>query len=293
MNVNGGTFEPIRTLRLPRGRTLELGRRTLIMGILNVTPDSFSDGGRYATVQAALEQARRLLAEGADILDVGGESTRPGSAAVDAEEELRRVLPALRAIRGEYPDVPISIDTYKAAVAREALAAGADIVNDVWGLKADPGMARVVAEAGCPVVLMHNRDRAEYAGDLLAEMTADLRESIGLAVAAGIDRLQIVLDPGIGFAKTYVHNLEAMRRLGELQQLELPILLGTSRKTFIRTTLGLPADDVVEGTGATVALGIAQGCGIVRVHDVLPMKRIAAMTDAIVRVRPGEESSRS
>lgn len=293
MNVNGGTFEPIRTLRLPRGRTLELGRRTLIMGILNVTPDSFSDGGRYATVQAALEQARRLLAEGADILDVGGESTRPGSAAVDAEEELRRVLPALRAIRGEYPDVPISIDTYKAAVAREALAAGADIVNDVWGLKADPGMARVVAEAGCPVVLMHNRDRAEYAGDLLAEMTADLRESIGLAVAAGIDRRQIVLDPGIGFAKTYEHNLEAMRRLGELQQLELPILLGTSRKTFIRTTLGLPADDVVEGTGATVALGIAQGCGIVRVHDVLPMKRIAAMTDAIVRVRPGEESSRS
>lgn len=293
MNVNGGTFEPIRTLRLPRGRTLELGRRTLIMGILNVTPDSFSDGGRYATVQAALEQARRLLAEGADILDVGGESTRPGSAAVDAEEELRRVLPALRAIRGEYPDVPISIDTYKAAVAREALAAGADIVNDVWGLKADPGMGRVVAEAGCPVVLMHNRDRAEYAGDLLAEMTADLRESIGLAVAAGIDRRQIVLDPGIGFAKTYVHNLEAMRRLGELQQLELPILLGTSRKTFIRTTLGLPADDVVEGTGATVALGIAQGCGIVRVHDVLPMKRIAAMTDAIVRVRPGEESSRS
>jgi dihydropteroate synthase len=286
MNGNAETgISTIRNLRLPRGRTLELGRRTLIMGILNVTPDSFSDGGRYVTAEAALEQARRLLAEGADILDVGGESTRPGSAAVDAGEELRRVLPALRAIRGELPDVPISIDTYKAAVAREALAAGADIVNDVWGLKADPGMARVAAEAGCPVVLMHNRARAEYAGDLLAEMAADLRESIELADAAGIDRSQMVLDPGFGFAKTYEHNLEAMRRLGELRQLELPILLGTSRKSFIQKTLGLSADDVIEGTGATVALGIAQGCDMVRVHDVLPMKRVVEMTDAIVRAR--------
>jgi dihydropteroate synthase len=278
-------LQRVRSLALPSGLTLELGRRTLVMGILNVTPDSFSDGGRYTTVEAAVEQARRMAAEGADILDIGGESTRPGAARVDAEEELRRVLPAIRAVRRELPHMPISIDTYKAEVARQAVAAGADIINDVWRLTADPDMPRTAAELGCPVIVMHNRERAEYAGDLIAEMAKDLQASIELAVQAGVDPSRIVLDPGIGFAKTYEHNLEVMRRLGELIGLlsDYPMLLATSRKSFIRTTLGLPVDDVVEGTAATVALGIAQGCDIVRVHDVKPIRRIADMTDAIVR----------
>jgi dihydropteroate synthase len=279
------TPQHARILALSGGRSLELGRRTAVMGILNVTPDSFSDGGRYTTVEAAVRQALRMAEEGADILDIGGESTRPGFARVDAEEELRRVLPAIRAVRRELPHMPISIDTYKAEVARQALAAGADIINDVWRLTADPDMPRVAAEFGCPVILMHNRERAEYDGDLIAEMVRDLQASIELAVRAGVDPGRIVLDPGIGFAKTYEHNLEVMRRLGELIGLlpDYPMLLATSRKSFIRTTLGLPVDDVVEGTAATVALGIVQGCDIVRVHDVKPIRRIADMTDAIVR----------
>jgi dihydropteroate synthase len=255
------------------------------MGILNVTPDSFSDGGRYLDVDTAVEQARCMVAEGADLLDIGGESTRPGFQRVDAAEELRRVLPAIAAIRRALPHVPISIDTYKAEVARQALTVGADIVNDVWRLTADPDMARVVAHYDCPAILMHNRARAEYAGDLIAEMAADLRESIRLAAAAGVDSTRLLIDPGIGFAKTYEHNLEAMQRLGELIGLlpDYPLLLGTSRKSMIQKTLHVTADDAVEGTAATVALGIAAGCTIVRVHDVKPMRRIADMTDAIVR----------
>lgn len=274
-----------RELTLPGGRALQLGARTLVMGILNVTPDSFSDGGRYTDVEAAVEQAKRMVAEGADLLDIGGESTRPGFAKVGAEEELRRVLPAIRAVRRELPQVPISIDTYKAEVARRALAEGADIINDVWRLTADPEMVRAAAESGCPVILMHNRERVEYAGDIIVEMARDLQASVEMALRAGVDKRRIVLDPGIGFAKTYEHNLEVLRRLGELTRLfpDYPMLLATSRKSFIRTTLGLPADDVVEGTAATVALGIAQGCDMVRVHDVKPIRRIADMTDAIVR----------
>ncbi|KIL39431.1 dihydropteroate synthase [Gordoniibacillus kamchatkensis] len=270
---------------LASGAALELGARTLIMGILNVTPDSFSDGGRYTDVDAAVAGARRMATEGADILDIGGESTRPGHAKVSAEEELRRVLPAIRAVRRELPHMPISIDTYKAEVAREALAAGADIINDVWRLTADSGMARVAAEHNCPVILMHNREQAVYAGDIIEEMARDLQTSVELALQAGVDPGRIVLDPGIGFAKTYEHNLEVMQRLGELIDLlpGYPMLLATSRKSFIRRALDLPADDVVEGTAATVALGISQGCEIVRVHDVKPMRRIADMTDAIVR----------
>lgn len=251
------------------------------MGILNVTPDSFSDGGRYMAVEAAVEHAVRMVEAGADILDIGGESTRPGHEPVQAEEEMRRVLPVIRALREALPHVPLSIDTYKAETARRALEAGAHIINDIWGLQADPGMARAAAEFGCPVIITHNRHDTDYA-DLARDAAADLLRSVRLAVEAGVDPHHIWLDPGIGFAKDYDHNLEMMGRLDELVRLGYPVLLGTSRKRFIRQTLDLPADDVVEGTAATVALGIAQGCQIVRVHDVERIVRTVRMTDAIV-----------
>lgn len=265
-----------------RGATLELGRRTIIMGILNITPDSFSDGGAYADIDAAVARAVQMAEEGADIIDVGGESTRPGAAAVPEEEELRRVIPVIQAV-SRAVRLPVSVDTYKAEVARQALAAGAHMINDIWGCKKDNGMARVAADSGCPIVLMHNRREPVYSGDLIADMLDDLRESAMLAQQAGVAASQIILDPGIGFGKTLEHNLEAMGRLGELRQLGYPLLLGTSRKSVIYKTLGLPANDVVEGTAATVALGIAQGCDIMRVHDVRQMKRVALMSDAIVR----------
>jgi len=270
----------------PHGRRIRLGERTLVMGVLNVTPDSFSDGGLYMEVEAAVARARQMVAEGADLIDIGGESTRPGSTPVSLEEELRRVLPVVEAVRKELPEVPISIDTYKAETARRALRLGADIVNDVWGLKADPEMAGVVASFGCPVVIMHNRSRAVYERDIMEEIIADLNDSLALAFSAGVRRDRIALDPGIGFGKENEHSLEVMRRLGELCALGYPVLLGTSRKRFIRHTLGLPPDDVVEGTAATVALGIAQGCDIVRVHDIRPIVRTVRMTDAVVRLAP-------
>ncbi|WP_019006036.1 dihydropteroate synthase [Cohnella laeviribosi] len=262
------------------GLTLELGQRTLVMGILNVTPDSFSDGGRYLNVEDAVARARQMVEEGADLIDIGGESTRPGHAPVSAEEEQARILPVIRALAGSI-GVPISVDTYKADTARRALEAGAHILNDIWGLKGDPKMAAVAAEFGCPVIVTHNRSDTDYA-DFVPDVLDDLRQSIDLAREAGVKDDRIWLDPGIGFAKSYEQNLELMGRLDELTALGYPVLLGTSRKTFIRNTLGLPADDVVEGTGATTALGIAQGCQIVRVHDVKANKRIAQMTDAIV-----------
>ena len=270
-----------RSYELPGGVRLELGGRTLIMGILNATPDSFSDGGRYDNVAAAVEHARVRAAEGADIIDIGGESTRPGGAQVPLEEELRRVLPVISAVREALPDMPLSIDTYKAETAQRALEAGAHIINDVWGLQADPGMAAVAAAWGCPVVISHNREAVEY-GDFVPDVLDDLLRGVKTALAAGVAEERIWLDPGIGFAKNYGHNLDLLGRLEEIAALGYPVLLGTSRKRFIRETLGLPPGDAVEGTGATVALGIAQGCQIVRVHDVKPMKRVAAMTDAIV-----------
>jgi dihydropteroate synthase len=266
--------------RLPSGKTLELGHRTLIMGILNVTPDSFSDGGRYLAVDAAVAHAKRMVEEGADVIDVGGESTRPGSRPVSAEEEMARVLPVIERLSREV-DVPISIDTYKAEVARRAVAAGADIVNDVWGFKKDPDMAAAVAHLQCPAVLMHNRSEPVYR-DFVREVLEDLLECVKLAREAGVPEDLLMLDPGIGFGKTYAHNVELMGRLTDIVRLGFPVLLGTSRKSMIRLTLDLPADDVVEGTGATVAFGIAQGCQIVRVHDVKEMKRVAVMTDAMV-----------
>lgn len=269
-----------RRYRFADGLSLSLGERTLIMGILNVTPDSFSDGGQYDSVGAAVRRAAQMAEEGADLIDIGGESTRPGHEPVTAEEEQRRILPVIEAVRREVP-LPISVDTYRAETAERALAAGAHLLNDIWGLKHDPRMAGVAAEYGVPVILMHNRQRRDYR-DFVPDVLRDLQESVALAQAAGIADDRIWLDPGIGFAKDYEDNLELMGRLGELSKLGYPMLLATSRKTFIRRTLDLPADDVVEGTGATTALGIAQGCQIVRVHDVRAAKRVATMTDAIV-----------
>ncbi len=295
-------------------QTLSWGERTYVMGILNATPDSFSGDGLLDSPAAppspppqaggelkggtALSQAKAFVDAGADILDVGGESTRPGSAPVDADEEMRRVIPIIRAIAEEMPQTLISVDTYKAKVAKAALNAGAHIVNDVWGLRADPGLASVVAAFGCPVILMHNRSNpasvevretlgnayigAEY-GDLLEEIKAELLESIEIAKQAGVKDESIILDPGIGFGKTVEQNLELNNRLDEIRSLGYPILLGPSRKSFIGYTLDLPADQRLEGTAASVAIGIACGADIIRVHDVTEMTRIARMTDAIVR----------
>ncbi|MDQ6420697.1 dihydropteroate synthase [Paenibacillus sp. LHD-117] len=259
---------------------LSLGERTLIMGILNATPDSFSDGGRYMDVEAAVAHARSMVEQGADILDIGGESTRPGFAAVSAEEEIGRVVPVIAAVRAALPHIPLSIDTYKASTARAALEAGAHIINDIWGLKGDPDMAAAAAEYGCPVIISHNRHARDY-NDFVPDVLADLHGSIGIARAAGVAEDRIWLDPGIGFAKTYEDNLELLGRLQELTALGYPVLLGTSRKRFIRQALDLPVDEVAWGTAATVALGIAHGCQIVRVHDVREMKLTALMTDAI------------
>ncbi len=282
-----------------RHHTLQWGARTYVMGILNVTPDSFSGDGLLAQPNPgnALEQARAFLAAGCDILDVGGESTRPGAQPVSAEEEAARVAPVIRAIRSE-TDALISIDTYKASVAQAALDAGADIINDVWGLRADPQMAPLAARYGAPVILMHNRSNPNnieirerlggaYLGaaytDLLAEVKRDLLESVNLARAAGIPDEKIILDPGIGFGKSVAQNLELIDRLGEIRALGFAVLLGPSRKSFIGYTLNLPPDQRAEGTAAAVAVGITRGADIIRVHDVLMMTRVARMTDAIVR----------
>ncbi|WP_054956747.1 dihydropteroate synthase [Paenibacillus dakarensis] len=260
---------------------LELGTSTLIMGILNVTPDSFSDGGRFNDPDRAVKHALQLAAEGADIIDIGGESTRPGHERVSADEELARVIPVIEAIHREAPHIPLSIDTYKAEVARQAIEAGAHIINDVWGFKEDPDMAGVAAALDCPVILMHNRKDRDYTS-LIEDMKKDLMESVNIALEAGVKKSRIILDPGIGFAKDYDENMKVMMSLDELVGLGYPVLLATSRKKFIRTALDLPVDDVVEGTAATVAFGIAQGCQLVRVHDVMQMKRTVRMCDAML-----------
>ncbi|MFB5269045.1 dihydropteroate synthase [Paenibacillus enshidis] len=264
---------------------LSLGDSTLIMGILNVTPDSFSDGGRHNTVEQAVRHALQLMEDGADLVDIGGESTRPGHEPVSLDEELSRVIPVVEALRREAPHIPLSIDTYKAEVARRSLEAGAHIINDVWGFKADPDMAGVAAAYGCPVILMHNRTNRDYT-DLMADIQSDLLESVRIAEEAGVRPEQIMLDPGIGFAKDFNENLQTMASLHKLAGLGYPLLLGTSRKKFIRTVLDLPVDDVVEGTAATVAFGIAQGCQIVRVHDVRLIRRTVQMCDAMLYASP-------
>jgi dihydropteroate synthase len=264
-----------------RGMRFDYSKKTVIMGILNVTPDSFSDGGRYNRVQQAVDHALEMVRDGADIIDIGGESTRPGASFVSIEEEMERVIPVIRAIR-EKSDVPISIDTYKAETARQALEAGADIINDVWGAKGDPGMAAVAAHFQAPTVLMHNRNDKNY-GNIIEDMKADLRESIQLVLDAGLSPGKIIIDPGIGFAKTSEDNLKVMQHLEAFHQLGYPILLATSRKRFIGKVLGTETDGRMEGTGATVCLGIAKGCHWVRVHDVLPIARMAKMMDAMVK----------
>lgn len=281
--------------------TFDWGARTYVMGILNITPDSFSGDGIMAQgdpVQLAVQQARGFLAAGADILDVGGESTRPGSETVGTEAEMERVLPVVQALSKEFPDALISIDTYKAVVAEKALQAGAHIINDVWALRADPFLASVAAARNVPVILMHNRSNPAsvevreqlgnaYIGakydDLLEDVKRELMDSVELAHQAGIADERIILDPGIGFGKTVSHNLELIRRLDEVRSLGYPVLLGSSRKSFIGFTLDLPPEQRVEGTAATVCVGITRGADIIRVHDVEHMVRIARMTDAIVR----------
>jgi dihydropteroate synthase len=289
------------------------GSRTYVMGILNVTPDSFSGDGLLALQSprrgsadeakgegenTAPQQAKEFLRSGADILDVGGESTRPGSAPITADEEMERVIPVIQAIAKEFPDALISIDTYKSNVAEEAFKAGARILNDVWGLRADPELASIAAKYKVPVILMHNRSNpasvevreqlgntyigSEYQ-NLIEDVKRELLVSVELARKSGVEESRIILDPGIGFGKTRQHNLELINRLDEIRALGYPILLGSSRKSFIGFTLDLPTDQRVEGTAATVAVGIVRGADIVRVHDVKEMVRVARMTDALVR----------
>ncbi|PRO64412.1 dihydropteroate synthase [Alkalicoccus urumqiensis] len=263
-----------------KNHTLHFSEKTYVMGILNVTPDSFSDGGKFSDHSMVASRAQQMVLEGADLIDMGAESTRPGSTPIGEQEELSRLIPALREVRGAV-DVPISIDTYKASVAEEAVANGADIINDVWGTKADPRMAQTAAAAEVPIVIMHNRKEAQYL-DLIEDMKADLYESIERCLRAGVREDLIFVDPGVGFAKTYEENLLVMRNLREFTDMGYPVLLGTSRKSLIAKTLDLPVDDRVEGTGATVCRGIDEGCAVVRVHDVLEMSRMTKMMDAML-----------
>ncbi|HLN60351.1 MAG TPA: dihydropteroate synthase [Symbiobacteriaceae bacterium] len=274
----------VKTWTLPCGpTTLTLGERTQIMGILNVTPDSFSDGGSFHAVDEAVARALVMIEEGADIIDVGGESTRPGHTPVDADEEIRRVVPVIAGIRAAAPNAIISIDSYKGRVAEAAIEAGANMINDVWGLLGDPDVARVAAKYQVPAIVMHNQEGTHY-DELIHDIIRSLRRSIRAAVAAGLPPELVVIDPGIGFGKTPAQNLDVLREMAELKVLGRPILLGTSRKSTIGKVLGgLPPLERVEGTAATVALGIASGAEIVRVHDVQHMKRVAMMADAIVR----------
>jgi dihydropteroate synthase len=252
------------------------------MGIINVTPDSFSGDGLGLDVEAAVAQGRRFAQEGADILDVGGESTRPGFQAVTPEEEMRRVLPVVERLAREV-DVPISIDTYKAPVARAALKAGARLVNDIWGFRHDPAMAPLVAELGVPAVIMHNQRGRDF-HDVIGDIRAGLEVSLGLAEQAGIPRRRLIIDPGFGFGWTEEHNLEMLRRLGELRDLGLPILIGTSRKSTIGAVLGgVPPEERLMGTAAAVTIAIAHGADIVRVHDMAEMVQVCRMADAVLR----------
>jgi len=280
---------------------LEFGKRTYIMGVLNITPDSFSGDGLLEgtdLLNNALGRAEEFLEEGADILDVGGESTRPGAQTVTAEEEMARVLPVIKAIRANGIDCPISIDTYKAGVAEAALDVGANWINDVWALRADPQMGKVAAKFNTPLILMHNRSKPSHVAlqqrlgsryvsvlydNLLEDVKRELMESVSMALSAGIRKSNIILDPGIGFGKTVEQNLELVNRLDEIKALGFPVLLGPSRKSFIGYTLNLPPEERLEGTAAVCVVGIVRGADILRVHDVQTILRVARMTDAVVR----------
>lgn len=266
-----------------RDKNIELGKRTLIMGILNVTPDSFSDGGRYNSLELALEQAKKMVKDGADIIDIGGESTRPGHTQISVEEEIERVVPVIEMLSREL-DVVISIDTYKYQVAEAALKAGAHIINDIWGLQYDNGeMAKLVADYNVPVIAMHNQNGTEYSEDIILSMRRFFKKTYEIADRYGILRDNIILDPGIGFGKGMEENIEVLTRLEELRDMGR-ILLGTSKKRFIGTILGgVPTDERVEGTVATTVIGIGKGVDIVRVHNVLENKRAALVADRIYR----------
>lgn len=274
------------------GHEFEIGKKVYIMGILNVTPDSFSDGGQFAGEEQAVRQAERMIADGADLIDVGGESTRPGHTRISAEEEIRRIVPVIRLIKQNF-DIPVSVDTYKSGVARAALDAGADLINDIWGFryhgpatknvcKWSESMADIAAEYGVPVCLMHNRDNTEYE-QFVPEVIADLRESLAEAERAGVALDKIILDPGVGFGKTYEQNLRIIRHLDEICGLGYPVLLGASRKSVIGRTLNLPVTEREEGTVATSVIAAMKGCAFVRVHNVRANARALRMTEAVQR----------
>lgn len=263
---------------------LELGRRTYIMGILNLTPDSFSDGGKYNQIEAALQHAKEMIEEGADILDIGGESTRPGHIQISEEEEIERVLPVIRSLRKQFPHVLLSIDTYKWRVAEAALEAGVHILNDIWGLQYDKGeMAALAKKYEVPIIVMHNQNTEEYQEDRVQTLRKFFEKSFEIAERVGLSKEKLLLDPGLGFGKGFLGDVELLGRLSELRDMG-PILLGTSKKRFIGTLLqGLPPEERVEGTAATTVIGIQQGVDIVRVHNVKENKRVAMVADAIYR----------
>ena len=260
----------------------DYGKRTYIMGILNVTPDSFSDGGDFSNIDIAVNHAKEMINEGADIIDLGGESTRPGHSYVDADEEKRRILPVIKRLKQEIK-VPISVDTYKADVAQEALELGVEMINDIWGLTKDSNMANIVAKYDAYICIMHNQDGTEYNKDIMESIKEFLQNSIDLALKSGIKKEKIVLDPGIGFGKTFEQNLEVLKRLDEIKSLGYPVLLGTSRKSVIGNVLNVEPKQRLEGTIATTVLGIRDGVDIVRVHDVKENLKAAKMADAIYR----------
>ncbi len=260
----------------------DYGKRTYIMGILNVTPDSFSDGGNFNNIDTAVNHAKKMINDGADIIDLGGESTRPGHTYVDSQEEKRRILPVIKKLKEEI-QVPISVDTYKADVAEASLELGVEMINDIWGLTKDKNMANVIAKYDAYVCIMHNQDTTEYNKDIMEAIKEFLQNSIDLALKSGIKKEKIVLDPGIGFGKTFEQNLEVLKRLDEIKTLGYPVLLGTSRKSVIGNVLNVEPKERLEGTIATTVLGIRDGVDIVRVHDVKENLKAAKMADAIYR----------
>ena len=262
-------------------KNFDLLNHTYIMGILNITPDSFSDGGKYNSIDKALKQVERMIDEGADIIDVGGESTRPGYTLLDDEEEINRVVPVIEAIKQNF-DVPLSLDTYKSKVAKAGIDVGVDLINDIWGLKYDEDMAKVIATADIPCCLMHNRNDQNY-NVFLDDVVKDLQESVNIALNAGIKKENIILDPGIGFAKTYEHNLQMLNNLSVLNKLKYPVLLGTSRKSVIGITLDLPTEERIEGTITTSVMAVLAKYAFVRVHDIKENYRAIKMAEAITR----------
>ena len=255
--------------------------KTYVCGILNVTPDSFSDGGKFNKLDAALYHAEEMIEEGAMLIDIGGESTRPGYTMISDEEEIERVVPVIEALKSRF-DVPLSLDTYKSNVAKAAIESGIDLINDIWGLKYDKAMAKVVADSGLPICIMHNRDNTDYT-DFMTDVVSDLKESVDMAITAGIERDKLILDPGVGFAKNLEQNIIVMKELERLNCFKLPILLGTSRKSVIGLTLDLPKDERVEGTLVTTVLAVIKGCMFVRVHDVKENIRTIKMAEALFK----------